>query len=287
MAYCVPCDKQSTTRYALEQHLQSSKHLCEDCNRFFKSTRSKEQHIKTSQNHCIRTQRGIADKAQPQVSWHDAKMKRNQAPILMVGATLYSVISPCTGVPRTAVAPVFKMACHLRFMKPDVEMLSGHIETQLDHGVISALIEAALRLLPHDNTAEGRLEAKERMQQKIERALLHELSFVDQARGLGYQFLTEDEQKKSQLRPTPDIRFIEPVWIHGHLCHWIEYKSYFGFKANPFIASKDKKQFNKYASDLGSGAVVYKLGFEIDHIAVPGIRFFREAEVLHLMGQQT
>ena len=169
-------------------------------------------------------------------------MERNQTPVLMVGATLYAPFSPYTGVPRTTVAPVFKMACHLRFMKPDVDMLLRRIDTQLDHGVISALIEAALRLLPPDETPEGRLKVKERMQQKIERALLHEMSFVDQTQDFSYQFLTEDEQKESQLRPTPDIRFLEPVRIHGHLCHWIDFKSYFGFKANPFIASKDKRQ---------------------------------------------
>ena len=180
--------------------------------------------------------------------------------------------------------PVFKMACHLRFIGPDVDVLLGRIDTQLDRTVVSALIEAALRLLPPDDTIEGRLEAKERMQQKIERALFYEMAFIDQTRGLGYRLLTEQEQKKLDLRPTPDIRFLEPILVHGHLCHWIEYKSYFGFKANPFIASKEKKQFKKYASELGSGAVVYKLGFEVDYIVVPGIRLFREAEVLHFMG---
>lgn len=226
------------------------------------------------------------DNIHPQASPHDPKIIHNQTPVLVVGAPVYSFIPPYTGVPRATVAPVFKMACHLRFMKPDVDMLLRRIDTHLDRAVISALIEAALRLLPHDNTPEGRLEAKERMQQKMERALLHEMSFTDQTRDFGYQFLTEEEQKESQLRPTPDIRLVEPVWIHGHLCHWIEYKSYFGFKANPFIASKDKRQFKKYASELGSGAVVYKLGFEIDYIVVPGIRLFREAEVLHLLGRQ-
>lgn len=229
----------------------------------------------------------MADNTHPQALQHDPKMKRDQTIVLKVEATVYDVISPYIGIPRTMIAPVFKMACQLRFMQPNVDMILRRIDTQLDHGVISALIEAALRLLPPENTPEGRLEAKERIQQKMERARLHEMSFVDQTRNFGHQILAEDEQKKLQLRPTPDIRFLDPVLIHGHLCHWIEYKSYFGFKANPFIASKNKKQFEKYASELGSGAVVYKLGFEIDHIVVPGIRVFREAEVLHLLGRQT
>ena len=87
-------------------------------------------------------------------------MERNQTTVLMVGATLYGPVSPYPGVARTTVAPVFKMACHLRFMKPDVDMLLRRIDTQLDHGVISALIEAALRLLPPDETPEGKGERK-------------------------------------------------------------------------------------------------------------------------------
>jgi hypothetical protein len=65
--------------------------------------------------------------------------------------------------------------------------------------------------------------------------------------------------------------------IDGHLCHWIEFKNYFGFKSNPLIASKNKKQLKRYASEIGSGAVVYRLGFEIDHIviAVGFIHFVR------------
>ncbi|KAJ5712952.1 uncharacterized protein N7483_010133 [Penicillium malachiteum] len=178
------------------------------------------------------------------------------------------------------------MACHLRFENPDVNMLLSHIETQLDHMVISALIEAALRLLPPDDTPEGRLEAKERMQRKMERAHLQEVAFVDQVRKFGYQLLTESEQKNHHLRSTPDIRFIQPVSINGQLCHWIEFKNSFGFKSNPFIAAKNKKQLQRYSSELGSGAVVYKLGFEIDHIVAPGIHSFREEEVLDFLGQQ-
>jgi hypothetical protein len=146
------------------------------------------------------------------------------------------------------VAPVFKMACRLGFMKPDVNMLLSFIDTQLDHMIISALIEAALRLLPPADTPEGRLEAKEIMQQKMERANLQEIAFVNQVRDFGYQILTEKEQRKGQLCSTPDIRFLEPILIDGHLCHWIEFKNYFGFKSNPFIASKNKKQLKRYAS---------------------------------------
>jgi len=71
------------------------------------------------------------------------------------------------------------MACRLRFMKPDVDMLLRCIDTQLDTGVILALIEATLRLLPPNNSPIGRAEAEERIRQKRERALIQETSFID------------------------------------------------------------------------------------------------------------
>lgn len=120
-----------------------------------------------------------------------------------------------TRLPRDAVMSIFRMACRLRFMKPDVDTLLRHINTQLDHMIVAALIEAALRLLPPDNTPEG----KERLQKKMRDAQLAENSFTDQIRAMDYRFFTESEQKERNLQPTPDIRFLEPVSIHGKLCH--------------------------------------------------------------------
>ncbi|KAI9045748.1 zinc finger protein [Aspergillus affinis] len=231
--------------------------------------------------------RGVVKTALRQTLSQDYTEVNHRPPALMIGAIGDDLILPYTGIPRTAVTPVFKMACRLRFMKPDVDMLLRRIDTQLDTMVISALIEAALRLLPPDNSPNGRAEAEERMRQKSERALIQETSFIDQMRDLGYQFQTEREQKESRLSPTPDIRFHEPVLVNGHSCHWIEYKNYFGFKANPFITSKNKKQFRKYVSGIGPGAVVYKLGYEIEHIAMIGVETFREAEFLYNLGQES
>jgi len=97
----------------------------------------------------------------------------------VIGAIGNNLTLPYTRVPRTAVTPVFKMACRLRFMKPDVDMLLRCIDTQLDTGVILALIEATLRLLPPNNSPIGRAEAEERIRQKRERALIQETSFID------------------------------------------------------------------------------------------------------------
>ncbi|KAK1145670.1 hypothetical protein N8T08_003906 [Aspergillus melleus] len=179
------------------------------------------------------------------------------------------------------------MACHLRFQNPDVNMLLQRVHTELDASVISALIEAALRLLPPDNSPKGRAEAKDKMQQKQKQALLQETYFIGQIRGLGYRFQTEKEQQEARQSSTPDIRFLEPISVNGNLCHWIEYKNYFGFKANPFITSKNRKQYRNYASRFGPGAVVYKLGFEVEHVSINGIESFREAEFLYILGQQS
>jgi hypothetical protein len=47
--------------------------------------------------------------------------------------------------------------------RKDINVLLSYTDTQLDHMIISALIDAALRLLPPDDTPEGRLETKETM----------------------------------------------------------------------------------------------------------------------------
>lgn len=148
-------------------------------------------------------------------------------PTITIRLTIDGSFLEYTGVPRTTVTPVFKMACRLRFKNPNVDMLLGYIDTQLDHPVISALIEAALRLLPPEITPEGGAEANKRIQSKMAKALLNETTFIGQMRSFRYQFQTESEQKEAHLRPTPDIRFPKPVLIQGRPCYWVEYKSYF------------------------------------------------------------
>ena len=64
------------------------------------------------------------------------------------------------------------------------------------------------------------------------------------------------------------------------MCTWLEYKNYFGFRSNPFVASASKKQYQKYAAQIGPGAVVYRLGFESGHVNIDGVMTFREKEVL-------
>ncbi|KAE8404960.1 hypothetical protein BDV37DRAFT_246188 [Aspergillus pseudonomiae] len=284
MAYCQHCQQHFLDIKSLEQHLRSSKHCCDRCQKFFKSPRSKKQHMENSKCQSVHL---VGRSCHPNVRSKGpqrARQGRSDSSLpMMIGVAVTDIYPAYLGVPRDAVMPIFRMACRLRFIKPDVDTLLRHINTQLDHMIVAALIEAALRLLPPDNTPEG----KERMQKKMRDAQLAENSFTDQIRAMDYRFLTESEQKERNLQPTPDIRFLKPVSIHGKLCHWLEYKNYFGFKANPFVAAKTRKQLRRYLSALGPGAVVYRLGFEIDHISIEGVQSFREAETLYSLKQQS
>ncbi|KAJ5559501.1 hypothetical protein N7513_001900 [Penicillium frequentans] len=287
MVLCVPCERSFSHSTCFGTAPPVPKALVRDLQQNFQVRWLKKQHTKSSKNHLDQANCDVIRNNHPSATMNIRRMGSHQTSAMKISMRNDYSTPAYTGVPRNMVTPVFKMACRLRFMKPDTNVLLSYIDTQLDHMIISALIEAALRLLPPDDTPGGRLEAKEIMQQKMERAYLQEVAFVNQVRDFGYQILTEKEQRESQLRSTPDIRFLEPILIDGHLCHWIEFKNYFGFKSNPFIASKNKKQLNRYASEIGPGAVVYKLGFEIDHIVIAGIHSFREAEVLHLLEQQS
>jgi len=73
------------------------------------------------------------------------------------------------------------------------------------------------------------------------------------------QFKTEEQLREENSLATPDIFFIDPVFINGIRVHWIEAKCHFGVD----IQSHKKKlvaQLKRHKS-LGPGAVVYKAGF--------------------------
>jgi hypothetical protein len=46
----------------------------------------------------------------------------------------------------------------------------------------------------------------------------------------------------------------------------------------PFVGPSNKKQFRKYAIQLGFSAVVYRLGYETDHLDIEGVKAFRETK---------
>ena len=92
--------------------------------------------------------------------------------------------------------------------------------------------------------------------------------------------------KNVMSKMTPNILFLTPTIINGVLCHWIEYKNTFGFKSDPFVHPKNRKQYQKYATTFGSGMVVYKLGYQTELLSIEGVVCFREAEVIDWIKHQ-
>lgn len=54
----------------------------------------------------------------------------------------------------------------------------------------------------------------------------------------------------------------------------------FGFKSNPFVHKKIKALLRRYVETFGNGMVVYKLGYESDHISIDVLKVMREADVI-------
>ncbi|RDL39422.1 uncharacterized protein BP5553_03762 [Venustampulla echinocandica] len=192
------------------------------------------------------------------------------------------------GLDRSVITPVFAFAVRHRSQQPTVDFIVRHTKTTLDEAIVSALLAAALRLLPVENTPQGVARRIEKQRVRTVEAQIAEDAFVAGFRRLGYDFLTENEQKASCRSPTltPDIRFKAPTLVCGHLCWWVEYKDFFGFRANPFVARSNKKQFRRYTMEIGPGAVVYKLGFETGYVDIEGVKVLREREATQSLTAQ-
>ncbi|KAK3612926.1 hypothetical protein LTR56_028168 [Elasticomyces elasticus] len=184
------------------------------------------------------------------------------------------------------------MACRLRFEHPKPELVIAKTGTSLSYDVVSAIIESALRLLPIDNTPEGIRKRQGKEIDKANEANDAESAFIIRLLEVDPQLLRESQQQKQikaaleavrhdVVRSTPDALLSRRVKICGKDCAWVEFKNTFGFRLSPFVAAKNKKQFRRYASSLGPGMVVYKLGYEMDHVRIEGVHCFRETEVLH------
>ncbi|KAG4420641.1 hypothetical protein IFR04_006231 [Cadophora malorum] len=182
------------------------------------------------------------------------------------------------GIHRSIVDPVYATAVRLRFEQPTVNDIRRKTGTELDETIVSSLIGAARRLLPIDNTPQGNALRIEQHRIKLADSKRAEDTFCAELDRLGYVFLREAQQEGEAV--TPDVRFIKPTNVCGHLCMWLEYKNYFGFRSNPYVAPASKSQYQKYGAQIGPGAVVYKLGFESGHVNIDRVMTFREKEVL-------
>ncbi|KFY82975.1 hypothetical protein V498_08364, partial [Pseudogymnoascus sp. VKM F-4517 (FW-2822)] len=117
---CVPCDRYFGSQHALQQHSDSPAHNfdCDECDKSFGSQHALQQHLDSPAH---------------------------------IPATSAKYI----GIPRSVVSPVYGTAIKLRFKQPTVDDILQRTKTELERQIVSALISAALRLLPIDNTPYG------------------------------------------------------------------------------------------------------------------------------------
>ncbi len=89
------------------------------------------------------------------------------------------------------------------------------------------------------------------------------------------------EQKKELGRPvrTPDILFLDHVYINERPVAWIDAKHFYGADVE-FQRKKMAKQMDRYIEEWGSGAVVYRHGFSAN-LFMPGCTLL-DASVLDL-----
>lgn len=83
---------------------------------------------------------------------------------------------------------------------------------------------------------------------------------------------------------TPGMIFTAPVVICGQTCSWLESKDYFAFPDSPFVAQSEERQLKKYVVALGSGAVVYAVGFQCGFPNIDVGEVFRAREALKSVG---
>lgn len=159
---------------------------------------------------------------------------------------VHVVISEYSGIPRSIVESVYAVAYRLRYRQPTVGDVLRKSKFELEDGIVAALISAALRLLPVDNTVEGIAIRTEKHRIKEVEAKRAEDNFCTELLRSSHVFLREDQQLGNAV--TLDVLFQKPTPICGHLCFWLEYKNYFGFRSNPFVVASNKKQLLRYAT---------------------------------------
>lgn len=303
MATCKPCNRRFGDEVSLNQHLlASSQHIhCRRCQKAFPFLEALRQHLGASKRHNICTKcspskdfttaNGLAN--------HILDAHQHQRTQTRRGPLNYCsrIGDGYTGISKSSIRPIFNAACRLKHSRPKVADIIELTGTALEPDIVSAITQAALRLPPMDNSPQG-IKARRKRDAKItEQALGAEADFLEHFTVRGYRYLSERQQKELNKanqglksgfvqRSTPDILFVEPTVICGHPCHWIEYKNFFGFRSNPFVAARNRKQFQRYATAIGPGAVVYKLGYERDHINIKDVQCFRETEVLQELKTQ-
>lgn len=121
-----------------------------------------------------------------------------------------------------------------------------------------------------------RYDAESAFNQQLiaELAADNENAFVDWIKAQGIGLRTQDELVQEQVAKhgrallTPDILFVDEVYINGERVHWIDYKDYVGTKVR-FLFDSNSKQAAKYNDHWGPGALCYRHSF-IQGLKIPG-----------------
>lgn len=98
--------------------------------------------------------------------------------------------------------------------------------------------------------------------------------FVKYFKSVGIQLVDQNQLVKEQIAEhgrailTPDILFLDTVYINGVLIKWIDYKDYAGTPIK-FLYNSNKEQAAKYYARWGTGAICYHQSF-VDSMELPG-----------------
>lgn len=82
-----------------------------------------------------------------------------------------------------------------------------------------------------------------------------------------YDLADEQMEQYGKVIITPDILFIDPVYINGTRIYWVDYKNYVGTDIK-FIYGSNNEQAKKYNKKFGPGAMCYRHSF-VDNVMIP------------------
>lgn len=102
-----------------------------------------------------------------------------------------------------------------------------------------------------------------------------------EAQGIRLRRQPEMVKEQSELlgRPvrTPDLLFLDHVYINDQPVAWIDAKHFYGADVE-FQRKKMKKQMNRYIEEWGSGAIMFRHGFS-ENLFLPGVLMLDAAPI--------
>jgi hypothetical protein len=78
----------------------------------------------------------------------------------------------------------------------------------------------------------------------------------------GIQYIDEKALYEQQFTSTPDVVFLDDVYINGKAIRWIDSKCFYGSMGSTLFAKKLQEQAARYdVAFQGCGAIIYRYGF--------------------------